>query len=74
MLMSAPTAEVVQQPFLLTMFHMSKPIQANLSAPATSLTEENGRIRQVAEIDRLEKYMEKFNRLGFLARLDRKSE
>ena len=45
-------------------------IQANLSNPATSLTKENGQIRQVVGIDRSEKYTEKFNKLG----LDRKSE
>ena len=49
-------------------------IQANLSSPATTLTEESGQIRQMVRIDRLEKYIEKFNRLGFLAGLDRKSE
>ena len=37
-----------------------------MSNLATSLTEKNGWIRQVAGTDRLEKYMEKFNRLGFL--------
>ena len=49
-------------------------LQANLSNPTTSLTVENGWIRQVIGIDRLNYLEEKFNRLGFLARLDRKSE
>ena len=49
-------------------------VQANLSNQATCQTEENGWIRHVVGIERLEKYMEKFNRLGFLAGLDRKSE
>ena len=47
-------------------------IQANWSYQATSLTEENGQIKQVVGKDRLEKYMEKFNRLAFLAALNRK--
>ena len=51
-------------------FNTLKPyvLQANLSNPATSLNEVNSRIRQVVKVDRLEKYMAKFNRLGFLAR------
>ena len=49
-------------------------LQVSLSDPANFLTEENGQCRQVVQIDRLEKYMMKFNRLRFLARLDRKSE
>ena len=40
-------------------------IQVNLSNLATSLTEENNKIRQVIRIDRLEKYMGKLNRQFF---------
>ena len=39
--------------------------QANLS----NQTEENGLITQVVRIDRWEKYMEKFSRLGFFTHI-----
>ena len=45
-----------------------------MSNQATSLTKENGRIRQVVRINKLTYCMEKFNRLRFIATLDRKLE
>ena len=49
-----------------------KPLPMPPSNQATTLIEENVRIIQVVGIDRLEKCMEKFNRFGFLAGMDRK--
>ena len=61
--------------FTLTLLHSERPkLQPDLSNPATSLTEENGRMGQVVGINRLEKYIEKLDRLGVLAGLDRISE
>ena len=44
--------------FYLVLEYASLIVQANLSNPATSVIEENGQIRQVVRIDRLEKYMD----------------